>query len=304
MTPILHHYPTSPFAELIRAALGVKGLAWQSVIIPNMMPKPGLTALTGGYGRTPVLQIGADIYCDTAAILDALETLPGPSLYPAPLGPLHRMIGGWAGAAQFGAHVGAAMRHLPPGVLSPEFIADRKARFGGAFDFATLPLVAPHLESQVFTAAAWIDSALTDGRAFIGGDDLGHGDLALYANIWFLSAMPFAKDAHATVMAHPLLAAWYGRIAAFGHGSPTEISADDAIAIARDAEPAVVVGSVGGGFTTGQAVAVKTEGSGDTPVAGTLTRCDAGGITVMRESGAAGTVAVHFPRIGQIVIPA
>ena len=29
------------------------------------MPKPNLTALTGGYRKTPVLQIGADIYCNS-----------------------------------------------------------------------------------------------------------------------------------------------------------------------------------------------------------------------------------------------
>ena len=44
--PILHHYPTSPFAEKIRLILGYKKLAWQSVIIPRIMPKPDLTALT------------------------------------------------------------------------------------------------------------------------------------------------------------------------------------------------------------------------------------------------------------------
>jgi len=33
------------------------------------MPKPDLTALTGGYRKTPVLQIGADIYCDSQLIM-------------------------------------------------------------------------------------------------------------------------------------------------------------------------------------------------------------------------------------------
>ena len=80
---ILHHYPTSPFAEKIRLIFGYKKLAWHSVIIPRIMPKPDLTALTGGYRRTPVMQIGADIYCDTALIADLLEKIaPAPSLYP------------------------------------------------------------------------------------------------------------------------------------------------------------------------------------------------------------------------------
>ena len=44
---ILHHYPTSPFAEKARLMLGFKQLSWRSVMIPPVMPKPDLTALTG-----------------------------------------------------------------------------------------------------------------------------------------------------------------------------------------------------------------------------------------------------------------
>jgi glutathione S-transferase len=43
------------------------------VEIPVIMPKPDLTALTGGYRKTPVLQIGADIYCDSQLIMRELE---------------------------------------------------------------------------------------------------------------------------------------------------------------------------------------------------------------------------------------
>ena len=70
---ILHHYETSPYAEKVRLGLGLKGLAWASVEIPVIMPKPDLTALTGGYRKTPVLQIGADLYCDSQLIMRELE---------------------------------------------------------------------------------------------------------------------------------------------------------------------------------------------------------------------------------------
>ena len=70
---ILHHYDTSPYAEKVRTGLGLKGLAWASVELPVIMPKPNLTALTGGYRKTPVLQIGADIYCDSQLIMRELE---------------------------------------------------------------------------------------------------------------------------------------------------------------------------------------------------------------------------------------
>ena len=62
---ILHHYELSPYAEKIRLALGRKSLAWRSVATPMVMPKPDHVELTGGYRRVPVLQIGADIFCDT-----------------------------------------------------------------------------------------------------------------------------------------------------------------------------------------------------------------------------------------------
>jgi glutathione S-transferase len=51
----LHHYETSSYPEKVRLGLGFKGLACASVEIPVIMPKPDLTALTGGYRKTPVL---------------------------------------------------------------------------------------------------------------------------------------------------------------------------------------------------------------------------------------------------------
>lgn len=62
---ILRHCEMSPYSRKLRLAFGLKGVAWRSVQIPIVMPKPDLTELTGGYRRTPVMQIGADIYCDT-----------------------------------------------------------------------------------------------------------------------------------------------------------------------------------------------------------------------------------------------
>src|SRR6202140_2473315 len=80
---ILHHYDNSPFSEKARLLFGLKRLAWRSVIQPTIMPKPDLVPLTGGYRRIPVLQIGADIYCDTQVILRELERrFPQPTLFP------------------------------------------------------------------------------------------------------------------------------------------------------------------------------------------------------------------------------
>ena len=74
---VLHHYDGSPFGEKVRLMLGYKGLAWRSVRVPVIMPKPDVLALTGGYRRTPFMQIGADVYCDTALMCRVIDALQG-----------------------------------------------------------------------------------------------------------------------------------------------------------------------------------------------------------------------------------
>src|ERR1019366_5432782 len=79
---VLHHYAGSPFSEKVRLVLGMKRLHWLSVDVPVMLPKPDVVALTGGYRRTPFMQIGADVYCDSALMCRVIDRLPA---RPAPL---------------------------------------------------------------------------------------------------------------------------------------------------------------------------------------------------------------------------
>jgi glutathione S-transferase len=73
----------STYSEKVRLAFGLKGLTYHEVITPIAMPKPDLLPLTGGYRRAPVMQIGANVYCDTHLILRRLEALhPAPTLFP------------------------------------------------------------------------------------------------------------------------------------------------------------------------------------------------------------------------------
>ena len=82
-TLILHQYAASPFSEKIRKLLAHKQVPWFAVDQPDMLPKPDLLPLTGGYRRIPVLQVGADVYCDSQLIARVIEHLhPAPTLYP------------------------------------------------------------------------------------------------------------------------------------------------------------------------------------------------------------------------------
>src|SRR6202142_4607979 len=124
---ILHHYDMSPYSEKVRLGLGLKGLAWGSVEVPVIMPKPNLTALTGGYRKTPVLQIGADIYCDSQLIMRELERRhPTPSFYPAGHGAADALAW-WAEKTTFSPAAGIVFAKRPPPLA---FLEDR-AKFSG-----------------------------------------------------------------------------------------------------------------------------------------------------------------------------
>ena len=126
---ILHHYDTSPYSEKVRLGLGLKGLAWASVEIPVIMPKPNLTALTGGYRKTPVLQIGADIYCDSQLIMRELERRrPSPSFYPAGRGAADALAW-WVEKTTFLPAVSIAFAKRPDAL--PEGFLEDRAKFSG-----------------------------------------------------------------------------------------------------------------------------------------------------------------------------
>ncbi len=297
---ILHHYPMSPYAELVRRALGMKGLAWRSVLIPNVAPKPDLTPLTGGYRKTPVLQIGADIYCDTAIIIEAIEALhPSPTLFPAPLGRAGALLALQAGGATFSQAVGSAMAPFIDR-LGSDFVEDRRKLFG--MDPDRMAKLAPHLLAQFRAWLARIDDALADGRAFIGGDAPGYADCAIAMNVWFQGNFGLL-EARLAPFTH--VAAWYGRVDALGRGTPTDMAGADALDIALAAAPVIAADlAPDSGFALDQPMTVRTEDPGADVVSGRLLRCTDRAISILRDDPRVGTVAVHFPRIGQILAPA
>jgi hypothetical protein len=134
---IFHNYAASPFSEKVRLVFGMKGLAWRSVEIPSMLPKPLLVPLTGGYRKTPVMQIGADIFCDTQIIIRELERrFPDPSLFPHGKG-LPYALGFWSDRPFFLASVPIIFGEI--GAMVPEdFKKDRAAMSGGTFSIEAL----------------------------------------------------------------------------------------------------------------------------------------------------------------------
>lgn len=302
---ILHHYPLSPFSEKVRIALGLKGAAYKSVTIPVWMPKPDLTPLTGGYRRAPVMQVGADVYCDTLLILRVIERLhPSPSLYPGGAG-LVSALGWWAEKFTFVPSVCLTAsligEHFPPALIE-----ERKPFFGiDLSKEATLPR--QRLDRQRLHAhLTWLAQMLRDGRAFLLGEAASAADLSAYHPIWF--ALKNAGAAAEAMLPMAPLRAWYDRVAGIGHGRPEPMEAVAALEVAKNADPARLTLGDGAndpsGCSIGEHVTVTADDTGRDPVTGELVACDAEEIVVRHSDPRVGDVHLHFPRAGFDMSPA
>jgi glutathione S-transferase len=297
---ILHHYPMSPFAEKIRLIMGFKGLNWSSVMIPNIMPKPDLTALTGGYRKTPVMQIGADIYCDTALIAEVIEAAaPQPALYPGAGAGASRILAQWADSTLFWTAIPFAMQpaglaHMFAGV-PPEAVkafGDDRTVFR-----ANLPRMRPADAAAGFGLYLdRLEETLGDQKFFFGSAP-SIADFSIYHCLWFVErGGPVAK----IFESYPALQAWRSRLSAFGHGTYEKLDSGAALSIAHGATPAAPLGENADshGISIGERVIVAATDTGTDPIEGALYGASPTRISIAREDPRAGNVVVHFPRLG------
>jgi len=305
---LLHHYPLSPYSEKIRAIFGYKGLAWTSVITPLQMPKPDLLALTGGYRKAPVLQIGRDIYCDSALMVRVIDRLhPEPPLLPSAL---KASCAAFAALEQTLFFAAVPTVFQPAGLkvlmerIGPEqmarFSADRAQLFTGGT--ATRP--GPEFGKTHFLPLMNALDQQLQASPFLLGDAPTAADFSVFHPVWFIRS-----NAGVAPLLEPFkgLMAWFARMTAFGNGRPTEISAEDAIAVARSASalqppdgPLLDVE----GARIGSEVTVAATDYGVDPVAGRLIHASVFEIVIKRQDPRAGELAVHFPRAGFKVTPA
>lgn len=297
---IVHHYPQSPVSEKVRVGLGIKGLAWRSVEIPRMPPKPDVLPLTGGYRRTPIMQIGADIYCDSQCILRELQRRhPQPSFYPGGADGMPWAINRWSdGVFELAVRLslGANADELPEA-----FAADRVRLFAGPQgSLQKLKGDLPHVLTQVRAQLGWLEERLATGRKFLLGEQPGLPDAVGYFLVWFVRLR--WRDSAALFAEFPALEAWEQRVKAIGHGSVTLMSSAEAIEVARACEPATPEQADKRdpqGLRPGQRVSVVPDAdSGETPVHGTVRLVDRDRIAILRSDPRVGTVCVHFPRAG------
>lgn len=300
---ILHNYPQSPVAEKVRVAFGIKGLSWHDVEIPRLPPKPLLTALTGGYRRTPVMQIGADIYCDSQCIIRELERRhPSPSFMPTDDSGLLWCLSRWTDGELFSLSVkivlGSAGDNLPQ-----DFAKDRGLLYLGedwAERLKQANTLLPHLVSQLRAPLSWLNNTLSDGRTFLTGAAPAALDAQFYHVIWFIRGR--WEGGPSFLSEFPHLEQWEKCIAEIGHGTSTSLSGEDALALALNSESitqSLVAPNDPQGIAVGDTVSIGPDvESGEQFVEGTVRSADANTISIERTTDEVGTVCVHFPRTG------
>ena len=178
--------------------------------------------------------------------------------------------------------------------MPPAFIKDREALRGGSFNTDAMGAAVPHMAGQLRAHVALLSEQLADGRTFLTGERPGLVDANSYYNLWFVrSAYPPAASAFEDL---PHVGAWLERVQAIGHGERIEVSRDEALRLAREADPAAATLSTDA--MIGKQVTVGADDYGRDLVSGTLTGATEHQLSVLRRAEGLGEIVVHVPRIG------
>ena len=300
---ILHHFDLSPFAEKIRLLLGSQGARWRSVQIPIVMPKPDVVALTGGHRRTPQLQIGADIWCDTALIARVLDARLQAHLFPQEL-PLAPLLAQWADWTLFWSVIDFVSQPACVEFRFGHFTPEQRASL--AADRTPFRAPVPRLDAADAGAnlrnyLGRLQAQLDQGHEFLCGP-LTVADFSVAHCLWHLRRG--GPQAVELVAPYTRLLRWHDRMLAFGHGQVQDMASTEALHIAvASAGHAPTTFQAEPGLSLGMPVSVAATDYGLEPSEGTLVGLQDEEVVIARADARAGTVHVHFPRSGFQIKP-
>lgn len=295
---ILHHYQFSPFAQKTRSMLGYAGLSWKSVIIKEMPPRPALEMLTAGYRKVPVLQIGADIFCDTRVIAAELARISGQS---------ELQLEHTAEEAQKLAHEADGLLFFASLMSSGTWkfarklwgamsVADIARFFIDRFEIgrkASVKSVPPQQAKAV--VSQFIDGLEAQlQHDFLFGEHPVHADFSVFKNLWFMHDLAESP----LLDGHPKVLAWLARMRAFGQGQSHELTATQAVLEARTQEPREIPSFHRQDDRIGLAVSVAPIDYAKDPSQGILVGVTPNTWIIAHENDVLGRVHVHFPQAG------
>jgi glutathione S-transferase len=296
---ILHHYPASPLSEKIRVILGLKKLSWCSVEIPNLPPKPDVMPLTAGYRRTPIMQIGADVFCDSQRILSELECRK-PS--EANNTGLVQIINRWCDDL-FHPVVKVAIT-ASSNELPNEFLEDRRKLFLNDYsDIESAKARIPYYTEQVRAQLAQAEISLKEQNGFLISSSASIADASLFALTWFIRRR--WKNGAKFLEGFPNICRWEESIRSIGHGTPTDMASGKALDIAKETETtfkAQIDADDIHSLSTGDRVSITPKANtGEKGVRGNVHIAEKNRISVLHKNDRVGTICIHFPKIGYVI---
>ncbi|KAJ3337850.1 hypothetical protein HDU93_000406 [Gonapodya sp. JEL0774] len=203
--------------------LQIKGINWVYDRTSNIMPRPNLTPdLSGGYRRIPILQIGADVYCDTNCIIRELERrYPTPSLRGS--GEHEGMsyaLHVWSDKLFFGAAVG--LMPWKSDVQIPQaFIKDREQLSGGRINPEAIVANQPRARDQFRVHLDFLETQLASSKTgwVLSTENVHLADVQCWTPIRF--AAMFAMEPNTfNEQNYPNIFRWYKRVTSLGFTSP------------------------------------------------------------------------------------
>jgi len=245
------------------------------------------------------LQIGADIYCDTALIADVIEArAPLPTLYPSGTAGASRILAQWADSTLFWTAIPFTMQPAGLAQLFQGVAPEAIKAFGDDRNVfrANMPRMRPADANAAFALHLERLEETLGKQNFFFGSAPSIADFSIFHCLWFVTrGGPVAK----ILESFPALQEWRARLAAFGHGTHEKLDSSAAIEIARDATAEKSLGNYDvHGLALGDRVVVAATDTGVDPIEGALYGATKTQISIARQDPRAGLVVVHFPRLG------
>lgn len=304
---ILHRAFGSVYAQKTMCVLGYAGANWHSVMTSEGLPRPVLETLVGSFARRPpVLQIGADLYCDTDMIMMALsKQLNQPDLNRLTLSECENQQ-----ILAFDSELFYAVQ----GSISKRQFATRFFRKFGvkkAFTFFKDRLTMRNSKQaqQLITGKSqeqW--KAIVEKHfaqmqrqlenvPFLSGKNTPNAvDFSAFTQVFYMDFLNDLIDAKN----YSEVGAWYQRMTAFGLGNFSEITAEKSIEIAKNTEPTPIPETLQTSDRLGEEIEVPYNDSLGKlivePLKAILVGEDDFQYIIERKNEAIGKVHIHIPK--------
>ena len=305
MTRILHRSIKSPYAQKAMLLMGYLDQDYLSFIAPKGLPRPIEEKLVGNYcRRIPILQIGADMYCDTELIIRVMAERTGAtSLVTYPSGDEAQTwiekIETQGASTLIGAFspwelIKGYFRNMPPN-HAWKFITDR-AKLARKLGSEGPRLSTEEKEAEARAYLEELDRHLQGRRFMLSEEEPTSVDFTAFTMIYYHNIINGLRLAERLSN----LRRWFDGMEAFGTGRFTEIAGQETLNIAFNATPTPIPERLLESDRIGQGVSYRNKGfqaAMNEGVEGIVMGEDDNTIVLRRENADVGIVHVHFPKL-------